>query len=101
MCFSYCNSLARQCAQLCIETRMNLGHPLGTVSFDLNDHLVSGLGDTNLSKVSKYELDRILNYTDVVIIILYFPLETIFSTLIGDGSAPTICSGNWNRRNAT
>ncbi|KAF3332393.1 glycine--tRNA ligase 2 [Carex littledalei] len=49
--FGRMRSLARHCAQLWVKTRTDLGHPLGTAPFDLNDHVVSGLGDTNLSKV--------------------------------------------------
>ncbi|KAJ4804189.1 Glycine--tRNA ligase beta subunit [Rhynchospora pubera] len=48
--FSRMRSLARQCAQLWVKTRENLGHPLGTVSFDINDHIAS-VGDANLRKV--------------------------------------------------
>ncbi|KAJ1692807.1 hypothetical protein LUZ63_009505 [Rhynchospora breviuscula] len=48
--FSRMRSLARQCAQLWVKTRENLGHPLGTVSFDINEHIAS-VGDANLGKV--------------------------------------------------
>lgn len=45
-------SLARQCAQLWLETRESLGHPLGVVSEPVHQVCPKGLVETAANRVS-------------------------------------------------